>query len=101
MSLEQISMRVDSSLLKELDHIAKAEFKRRSDVVRDALVTYVKHELEIRQIKEMATEQFLKGDLGFDDFARIVGFDIAQQIRVGEETLRQSILRAKKDARKN
>jgi metal-responsive CopG/Arc/MetJ family transcriptional regulator len=51
MSLEQISMRVDSRLLKELDQIAKAEFKRRSDVVRDALVAYVKQEIEIRQIK--------------------------------------------------
>jgi Arc/MetJ-type ribon-helix-helix transcriptional regulator len=99
MSLEQISMRVDSRLLKELDQIAKAEFKRRSDVVRDALVRYVKHELEIRQIKVMVTKQFLEGELDFDDFARIVGFDIAQQIKIGKETLKESIERAKKDSK--
>jgi predicted transcriptional regulator len=101
MSLEQISMRVDSRLLKELDQIAKAEFKRRSDVVRDALVTYVKREIEIRQIKEMVTKQFLEGELGFDDFARIVGFEVAQQIKIGKETLKESIERAKKDSKQS
>ena len=101
MSLEQVSMRVDSRLLKELDQIAKLEFKRRSDVLRDALVAYVKREIEIRQIKEMATQQFLKGKLNFDDFSRIVGFDIAQQIKIGQETLKESIERAKKDTRKS
>jgi len=101
MSLEQISMRVDSRLLKELDQIAKAEFKRRSDVVRDALVAYVKQEIEIRQIKEMVTKQFLEGELGFDDFARIVGFDIAQQLKIGKETLKESIERAKKDSKQS
>ncbi len=101
MYLEQISMRVDSRLLKELDQIAKAEFKRRSDVVRDALVAYVKQEIEIRQIKEMVTKQFLEEELGFDDFARIVGFDIAQQIKIGKETLKESIKRAKKDSKQS
>lgn len=101
MSLEQISMRVDSRLLNELDQIAKSEFKRRSDVVRDALVAHVKHEIEIRQIKEMVTKQFLEGKLCFDDFARIVSFDIAQQIKVGNETLKESIERAKKDSKRN
>ena len=101
MSLEQVSMRVDSRLLKELDQIAKAEFKRRSDVVRDALVAYVKREMEIRKIKKMATKQFLEGKLGFDDFARIVGFDIAQQIRIGQETMKESIERAKKDSKRS
>jgi predicted transcriptional regulator len=101
MSLEQISMRVDSRLLKELDQIAKAEFKRRSDVVRDALVAYVKQEIEIRQIKEMVTKQFLEGELGFDDFARIVGFDTAQQIKIGKETLKERIKRAKKDSKQS
>ena len=101
MSLEQISMRVDSRLLKELDQIAKAEFKRRSDVVRDALVAYVKQEIEIRQIKEMVTKQFLEGELDFDDFARIVGFDIAQQLKIGKETLKESIERTKKDSKQS
>lgn len=99
MSLEQVSMRVDSRLIKELDQIAKAEFKRRSDVVRDALIAYVKREIEIRQIKKMATKQFLEGEFGFDEFSRIVGFDIAEQIKVGKETLEESIERAKKDSK--
>jgi len=65
------------------------------------LVAHVKHEIEIRQIKEMVTKQFLEGKLCFDDFARIVSFDIAQQIKIGKETLKESIERAKRDSKRN
>ena len=50
----------------------------------------------IRQIKKIATKQFLEGEFGFDEFSRIVGFDIAEQIKVGKETLEESIERAKR-----
>lgn len=98
MSLVQVSMRIDSKLLDELDYIADGEFKRRSDVIRDALVDYVKHQIEIQKIKEMVTQQFLDGKLNFDDFARVVGFDTAQEIKIVNETLKESIESAKKDA---
>lgn len=97
MTLKQVSMRLDSRLLSQLDIIAKGEFKRRSDVIRDALVDYIKEQMEIQEIKEMATKQFLDGKLGFDDFARIVGFRTASQIQTAKEVLRESIEGAEKD----
>ena len=75
-------------MLHEIDDIAKADYKRRSDIIRDALVSYIIRELEIR-------------NLGFDDFARIVGFELATQIKTGKETLKESIDRAKKDSKKD
>ena len=101
MTLEQVSLRVDTRLLHEIDDIAKADYKRRSDIIRDALVSYIKRELEIRHLKELATKQFLEGKLGFDDFARIVGFETATQIKTGKETLEESISRAKSDSKKD
>jgi len=99
MPYTQVSLRLDSGLLVELDNIAGGEFKRRSDVIRDALVEYVKHQIEIRNIKEMVTKQYLDGKLSFDDFARVVGFDTARDIKTAKETLEESIIRAKKDSK--
>ena len=99
MTLQQISMRLNSDLLSKLDSIAKEDFKRRSDVIRDALVNYVKEQIEIREIKEMATKKFLDGDLGFDYLARIVGFRTASQIMTASEVLMESIEGAKSDSK--
>jgi len=101
MSLEQVSIRVDPRLLKELDRIANKKYKRRSDVIRDALVDYVEHDVEIQEVKELVIDQFLKGKISFEEFGRIVGFDIAEQVKIAKETLQESISRAKKDSRKN
>ena len=92
-------MRLNSDLLSKLDSIAKEDFKRRSDVIRDALVNYVKEQIEIREIKEMATKKFLDGDLGFDYLARIVGFRTASQIMTASEVLMESIEGAKSDSK--
>lgn len=99
MSLQQMSMRVDSRLIRELDRIAEAEFKRRSDIVREALILFVQREREIRQLKERATQHFLDGKLAFEDFTKIVGFEVAQQIKIGAETLKESIERARRDSK--
>jgi len=101
MSLEQVSIRVDSRLLHVLDQIAHKKYKRRSDIIRDALVDYVEHDLEIREVKEIITNQFLEGKIGFDDFSRVVGIDTAEQIKIAKETLEESISRAKKDSKQN
>lgn len=100
MTYTQVSLRLDSRLLSQLDIIAKGEFKRRSDVIRDALIEYVKEQLEIQEIKELATKQFMDGNLDFDDFARIVGFRTATQIKTAKEVLGESIEGAKEDQEK-
>lgn len=99
MSLKQVSMRLDSDLLMHLDDIAKEEFKRRSDVIRDALVDFVKEQLEIQEIKEMATKKFLDGELSFEEFARIVGFNTASRINTGHKVLKESIMGAREDSK--
>ena len=97
MTLQQICMRLDSSLLAQLDTLAKEDFKRRSDIIRDALIDYVKEQIEIKQIKELATKKFLDGELEFDELARIVGYRTAFRIRTANEVLKESIEGAKRD----
>ena len=101
MSLEQVSIRVDPRLIKELDKIAHNKFKRRSDIIRDALVEYVEHNHLLTDTKELVTKQYLEGKISFKDYSHIVGVDLAEEMKVAKETLEESIARAKKDAKHN
>ncbi len=95
MSLEQVSIRLDPRLLEEIDRIANEKYKRRSDIIRDALAEYVEEELEEEQIKEMVTKKFLEGELDYKDFVKVVGVEEAEEIDMAKETLEESIESAK------
>ncbi len=101
MSFEQVSIRVDPRLIKELDRIAHNKFKRRSDIIRDALVKYVEHNHLLVETKEIVTKQYLEGNISFQDYSNIVGVDLAEEMKTAKETLEESIARAKKDAKHN
>lgn len=95
MALEQVSIRMDSRLLKEIDRIAHEKFKRRSDIIRDALTEYVEEELEEEKVKELVTRKFLEGEIDYRDFAKVVGVEKAREIEIAKETLEESIEGAK------
>lgn len=97
MSLEQVSIRLDPQLLEEIDRIAHEKYKRRSDIIRDALSEYVEEELEEEEIKEMVTKKFLEGELEYSDFVKVVGIEKAEEIEVAKQTLEESIESAKEN----
>ena len=91
MSLEQVSIRVDSRLLEEIDRLAHEKYKRRSDIIRDALTEYVEEELEEEKIKELITRKFLEGSISYSDFIKVVGIDKAREIEIARDMLEESI----------
>ncbi len=97
MPSKQISIRMDSRLLEEIDRIANEKYKNRSDIIRDALVEYVEGELEEEEIKEKVTKKFLEGELEYRDFAKVVGIEKAKEIEIAKEVLEESIDSAKKE----
>lgn len=97
MPLEQVSIRMDSRLLQEIDRIAHEKFKRRSDIIRDAITEYVEEELEEEKVKELVTKKFLEGEIDYRDFAKVVGVDEAKEIEVARDTLEESIESAKEE----
>ena len=97
MPSKQISIRMDSRLLEEIDRIANEKYKNRSDIIRDALVEYVEGELEEEEIKEKVTKKFLEGELEYRDFAKVVGIEKAKEIETAKEVLEESIDSAKKE----
>ncbi|MFW6048395.1 MAG: ribbon-helix-helix domain-containing protein [Candidatus Natronoplasma sp.] len=97
MPSEQISLRMDSRLLEEIDRIAHEKYKNRSDIIRDALVEYVEEELEEEEIKELVTRKFLEGELEYRDFAKVVGIEKAKETGTAKEVLEESIESAKEE----
>jgi len=95
--LTEVKIELDAQFVEQLDTLAQSEFKTRDSVIKDALVTYVERFTKMVDIKRLATAKFLNGELDFDDFARIAGYDNAILARDIDQAMKDSILDAKKD----
>ncbi len=93
----EVKIQLDTEFIGQLDKLAQSEFKTRESVIKSALVDYVGRYTKMSDIKRLVTEKFLSGELDFDDFARIVGYDNAMLARDIDLAMKESISDAQKD----
>lgn len=97
MQTQHVELDVNPEVMSRIDKMATLEFKTRDRVIKEALVSYTERFLQLEEIKRMATGKFLEGELNFDDFARIVGYENAVLARETDKAMRESIQGAKRD----
>jgi predicted transcriptional regulator len=93
----QINIELDEELLSALDRIALSEFKTREALIHSAIVSYVERLTQMEELKSLAMDRYLKGELNFDDFARIVGYERAVLARDIDQAMKESIEHARED----
>ena len=97
MKTVELKLELDEELVELLDQFAMTEFKARETIVKRALIAYLDRANKMIDIKQLATRKYLNGDLHFDDFARVVGYDDALLIRDADAAMKESILSGQKD----
>ena len=93
----EVKIKLDTEFVEQLDKLALSEFKTREATIKSALVAYVERHTKMVDIKRLSTGKFLNGELDFDDFARIVGYDNAILARDIDQAMKESIVDAKRD----
>jgi len=93
----ELKLELDEELVESLDQLAMTEFKTRETIIKRALIAYLDRTNKMTDMKRLATRKYLNGDLHFDDFARVVGYDDALLIRGADAAIKESILNAQKD----
>jgi len=85
------------TLKEKVREISKSEFKTPDEIIQESIARYANDILSIKRYKETLALDFLEGRLGFDDFARIVGYDHAKELLEGKEGIKESVEGAKQD----
>ena len=93
----QISIELEEVLLSALDRIALSEFKTREALIHGAIVSYVEGLTRMEDLKSLVMDRYLKGELNFDDFARIIGYERAVLARDIDQAMKDSIEHARED----
>lgn len=59
----QFSMRIEDELLRKVDEEAKKEYKNRTELIKEAVLSYILEKKEKERLKKTAAELWLKGEL--------------------------------------
>ncbi len=93
----QVSICLEDSVISALDRLARFEFRSRDALVRSAVLDYIGRLTQMEELKDLAMAKFLDGELNFDDFARIVGYERAVLAREIDQALKENIKSARAD----
>ena len=75
-----ITVRVEPSVEKRLETVAKKRLEKKSDVIRKALIEYLNRESELKEIKKQIAQRFAEGKITFDGMVRLLGYNEAKKI---------------------
>ena len=68
-----ITIRIEPELEERITFLEKEKLETRSNIVREALLSYIQKEAETREIKKIVAKKFAQGLISFEELVRLVG----------------------------
>lgn len=87
MGTTRVNFRLPDELLDKADVAAEITHKNRTEIVKEALRTYLQEVEDDETFEEAVVELYLDGDISFDTLAEFVGRQDAEAVRTSKELL--------------
>lgn len=86
-----LTLRIEPEWEKKIEALEREKLETRSNIMREALITYIQKETEMKEIKKVVAEKFAKGLISFEEVVRIAGYEEARKIAFFVETAKKSL----------
>jgi metal-responsive CopG/Arc/MetJ family transcriptional regulator len=86
----KVNFRLPDELVEKADVAAKISRKNRTEIVKEALQTYLEEVENEEEFKEAVVELYLDDEITFDTLKRFVGRQDAESVRASKTLLEQS-----------
>lgn len=87
---ETLTVRIEPEWKKKIEKLASDKKETKSDVIREALIEYVRREEEKGEIERLVAQKFASGEISFEELTRIVGYGDARKIAFYVQTAKRS-----------
>ena len=85
-----LTVRIEPELKRRLEYLAREKIEGKSDIIREALIEFVRKETEMKEIKGIMAEKFTLGKISFEELIKIVGYREARKIAFYAEIAKKS-----------
>ncbi len=80
----QFSMRIEDELLRKVDEEAGKEYKNRTELIKEAVRSYLEEKERKIRLKKLAAELWLKGELSEKDLKKALSDQEIKDIQFGK-----------------
>ncbi len=87
---ELLTVRIDPELKGKIETLERIKLETKSNIVREALIRYIQHETEMKEVKENVSKKFASGKISFEQMVQILGYEEARKIAFFVEVAKKS-----------
>ena len=87
----QFSLRMNTELLRELDDEAQQEYKTRTELIKDGIYKILEEKKEKRNLKRIAAELWLKGELPEHKLKKVLSEDELKDLKFGKRWIEETL----------
>jgi len=77
---ELLTVRIDPDLKGKIEALERTKLETKSNIIREALIIYIQHETEIKEVKENLSKKFSTGKISFEQMVQILGYEEARKV---------------------
>jgi predicted DNA-binding protein len=86
---KKVNFRLPDELIKKADVAAKISHKNRTDIIKEALQSYLQEVEDQDEFREAVVELYLDGEIDFDTLKELIGRQDAESVRASKAILEQ------------
>lgn len=86
---KKVNFRLPEDLVEKADVAAKIAHKNRTEIIKEALRTYLQEAEDQEEFKEAVVELYLDDEIGFETLKVFVGRQDAESVRASKHLLDQ------------
>ncbi|MFP4050819.1 MAG: ribbon-helix-helix protein, CopG family [Thermoplasmata archaeon] len=91
MTDDTLNVRIDQHWKKKLEEFASKENKTKSDIVRKALIDYIKSKEKKEEVKKIVSKEYAEGKISFDELIKMLGYEEAKKVAFYVHTAKRSL----------
>ena len=86
---KKVNFRLPDELIKKADVAAKVSHKNRTDIIKEALQSYLQEVEDQDEFREAVVELYLDDEIDFDTLKELIGRQDAESVRASKAILEQ------------
>lgn len=87
----QFSMRIEDELLRKVDEEAEKEYKNRTELIKEAVRSYLEEKERKTHLKKIAAELWLKGELSEKDLKKALSEEERKDLAFGKKWVEDAL----------
>lgn len=87
----QFSIRFEPDLIRQIDDEAEKEYKNRTELIKEAVVHFIREKGEKEKLRQVAAELWLKGEISETSLKKVLNDEEIKDLKFGKSWIEETL----------